>query len=130
MLLMNSLTPAERAAALARVAAIEEATRAPSTSDNLTDVFRLFLELNALLHSLGEISASESERWDNELRQAIGEIESAERRLAERNQEPTPSQQVMPDFAARLAARQGTVTPDFDALHKAKAAVDQKYFGR
>lgn len=45
------------------------------------------------------------------------------------SREPTQEEIEMNAFADRLAARQGTFMPDFDALAKKKAELDQRLLG-
>lgn len=122
---MSGLTPREREVALARIEAIWAESHA-LTMDwaGTLASFHLLLEWNDLLRLLGEISEGEAKEHDKELRESIAEMIDAANQQEEWAREPTLAQQILSDFADRLAARQGTFMPDFDALYRRKAELD------
>jgi hypothetical protein len=111
--------------ARARIEAIWAEERSLATDcAGILGRYRLLLELTGLLLLLGEISESEAQQKTNEFREVIAKMIEASENTHALNADPTLVQQVMSDFADRLAARQGTFMPDFDALYRRKAELD------
>jgi hypothetical protein len=78
--------------------------------------------LSTIAHELSEVELA---KWRNEL-ETLRRYADEASQPAPTPAEPTPEELALEEFANRLAARQGTFMPDFDALAKRKAELDRR----